>query len=289
MSSQLRNPRVLVAAAGAAALLALGLAFAVATGADARGQATTIGLIASMNASSEVPAPSGNVSGALGTFTGTATKSDTGAALQWQMTFSGLTGPATAAHIHVAARGQPGPVVVPLCGPCTSPASGTANVDAAVLAALQTGGAYANVHTDTNRAGEVRGQIGVAAPVRTTLNARQEVPKPKGSVARATGSFVATVATEGATGTVTWRLTFARLTGRAVAAHIHIARRGRPGPVAVALCGPCRSGARGNATLPAAALAAIEAGRAYVNVHTARNAAGEIRGQLPAAPLRITT
>ena len=128
---------------------ALGLAFAVATGADARGQATTIGLIASMNASSEVPAPSGNVSGALGTFTGTATKSDTGAALQWQMTFSGLTSPATAAHIHVAARGQPGPVVVPLRGPCTSPASGTANVDAAVLAAIQTGGAYVNVHTDT--------------------------------------------------------------------------------------------------------------------------------------------
>ena len=172
MSNQLRNPRGLPTAVGAAALLLLGLAFAVATGADARGQATTIGLIASMNASSEVPAPSGNVSGALGTFTGTATKSDTGAALQWQMTFSGLTGPATAAHIHVAARGQPGPVVVPLCGPCTSPASGTANVDAALLAAIHAGGAYVNIHTDTNRAGEVRGQVGVVAPVRVTLNAQ---------------------------------------------------------------------------------------------------------------------
>jgi Cu/Zn superoxide dismutase len=289
MSTQLRNPRGLRIAAGTAALLALGLALAGATGADARGQATTIGLLASMNASSEVPAPSGDVSAARGTFTGTATRSDTGASLQWQMTFSGLTGPATAAHIHVAARGQSGPVVVPLCGPCTSPASGTANVDAALLAAIHAGGAYVNVHTDTNRAGEVRGQVGVAAPVRVTLNARQEVPKPKGNVRRATGTFVATVAKEGATGSLAWRLTFARLTGRAVAAHIHIARSGRPGPVAVALCGPCRSGARGNVPLSAAALAAIEAGRAYVNVHTPRNAAGEIRAQLPAAPLRITS
>ena len=287
MSTQLRNPRGFITAAGTTALLALGLAFGMSTGADARGQATTIGLIASMNASSEVPAPTGAVTDARGTFTGTATKSDTGAALDWQMTFSGLTGPATAAHIHLAARGQPGPVSVPLCGPCTSPASGTANVDAAVLTALQTGGAYVNIHTDTNRAGEVRGQVGVVAPVRVTLNARQEVPKPKGNVNRSTGSFVATVAKEGATGSVTWRLTFARLTGRAVAAHIHIARRGRPGPVAVALCGPCRSGARGNATLPAAALAAIEAGRAYVNVHTARNPGGEIRGQIRAVPLTI--
>ena len=241
-----------------------------------------------MNPSSEVPAPTGNVSGARGAFAGTATRSATGGDLVWQMTFSGLTGPATAAHIHVAARGQPGPVSVPLCAPCTSPASGTSTIDEAVLAALQTGGAYVNVHTDTNRAGEVRGQVGVAASIRATLNARQEVPKPTGNVGRASGSFVGTVAKEGITGSLVWRLTFARLTGRAVAAHIHVARRGRPGPVAVALCGPCRSGARGNAVLPASALAALEAGRAYVNVHTARNAAGEIRGQIPAAALRIT-
>jgi hypothetical protein len=34
-------------------------------------------------------------------------------------------------------------------------------------------------------------------------------------------------------------------------------------------------------------LAALRTGRAYVNVHTPRNAAGEIRGQIPAVSLRL--
>jgi hypothetical protein len=287
MSMVLLHPRgIAIVAAAAAIALCLVLAVAAAV-ADARGQATAIGLIATMNAPSEVPAPTGDVSAARGAFTATASQDGTGAGLSWSMTFDGLTGAATAAHIHVAPRGQPGPVVVPLCAPCTSPASGTANVDATVLAAIQTGGAYVNVHTDRNRGGEIRGQVGITAPLRTALGSRQEVPKPKGTVRRSTGSFIATVATEGTTGAVTWRLTFARLTGPAVAAHIHIGRAGRAGPVAVALCGPCRNGQRGSAVLNAATLAALEAGRGYVNIHTRRNPAGEIRGQLPAAALRI--
>ena len=196
MTSLLRHPRELpiVAAAGA---IALGLVLLAAAAADARRQATTIRLVATMNAPSEVPAPTGDVSAARGAFTATATQAGTGAALQWEMTFTGLTGFGTAAHIHVAARGQPGPVSVPLCGPCPSHASGSADIDATVLAALQTGGAYVNVHTDRNRTGEIRGQVGVAAAMRTALTARQEVPKPKGNVRRATGSFTATITKEG--------------------------------------------------------------------------------------------
>jgi Cu/Zn superoxide dismutase len=267
---------------------ALLLALTLAGAAVARTQATTIQLSTAMNSAQEVPAPTGEVSAARGTFTATVTKSGTGAALSWELTFSGLTGPASAAHIHRAPQGQAGGVVVPLCAPCQSPASGEADVDVAVVDALQTGGAYVNVHTPTNGPGEIRGQIGVQASVTTTLSSRQEVPKPTGNVRRATGTFTATVTKSGTTGTLAWRLTFRRLTGRALAAHIHTGRRGRAGPVAVALCGPCRSGVRKTATLSAAVLTALEAGRAYVNVHTARNQAGEIRGQIAAVPLRIT-
>jgi CHRD domain len=168
-------------------------------------------------------------------------------------------------------------------------ASGNANVTATVLQAIQAGGTYVNIHTPTNAAGEIRGQLAVQATLRGVLNARQEVPKPRGNVARARAKFTGTLTKTGATGRLAWRLTFARLSGRAVAAHIHIARRGRPGPVALPLCGPCRNGARGTATASASLLTALEAGRAYVNVHTRRNPAGEVRAQLPATPLVIST
>src|SRR6266542_5957668 len=106
-----------------------------------------------MNAADERPAPKGDVSGARGTFSATVTKSDAGAVLNWELTFANLSGPATAAHIHVADRGQPGPVAVPLCAPCTSGATGTANINPTVLTALETDRAYVNVHTALNPAG----------------------------------------------------------------------------------------------------------------------------------------
>ena len=50
----------------------------------------------------------------------------------------------------------------------------------------------------------------------------------------------------------------------------------------VALCGPCKNGKKGTANVTKAQLASIKAGKTYVNIHTAKNAAGEIRGQVKA-------
>jgi hypothetical protein len=267
---------------------ALAVALVIAGGAGARSQATTIRVSAAMDAANETPTPRGDVAAARGTFTATLTKTATGASMTWRLDFSNLSGPATAAHIHVAARGVSGPVRVPLCAPCSSGVTGTANVTAEVLDAIQNDRAYANVHTATNPAGEIRDQLVAVANVRTALRPKQEVPKPKGNVRRAAGTFTATVTKEGAAGRIVWRLTFSRLTGRAVAAHIHSGVRGRPGPVIVALCSPCRSGARGTATASAAVLSALEAGRTYVNIHTKKNPAGEVRGQIAALALTIS-
>jgi CHRD domain len=266
----------------------LGLALVVAGGAGARSQATTVRITGTLTAADEVPTPRGDVSNARGTFTATLTKTDTGATMAWRLEFSNLSGNANAAHVHVAARGAAGPVRVPLCAPCSSGVSGTANIDAAVLEAIQDDRAYVNVHTALNPAGEIRAQVERVANARAGLNARQEVPRPKGKVNRARGTFTATVTKAGTTGAVAWRLTFSRLTGRAVAAHIHRGQRGRSGPVIVALCAPCRSGARGSAEVSAAVLSALEAGRAYVNVHTRRNPGGEIRGQIAAVALTVS-
>jgi CHRD domain len=116
------------------------------------------------------------------------------------------------------------------------------------------------------------------------LKARSEVPRPTGVRPGASGLFTGTaVELANDKASLKWRLTFSKLTGRAAAAHIHIGKPGKAGNVLVALCGPCMSGKRGRATITHAQLKTIRAGRAYVNIHTAKNAAGEIRGQLKAS------
>lgn len=119
-----------------------------------------------------------------------------------------------------------------------------------------------------------------AVGLTATLGAAKEVPKPKGVRATAGGSFAAGLTRKGTGGTLSWRLAFHGLTGKAASAHVHLARPGKAGAVAVPLCGPCRSGARGTAKLNARTVAALLGGGAYVNVHTAKNLAGEIRGQI---------
>jgi len=113
------------------------------------------------------------------------------------------------------------------------------------------------------------------------LKARSEVPKPTGVPAGAVGLFTGkAVEMANNKAKLTWRLTFSKLSGPAGAAHIHTGKPGVAGGVMLALCGPCKSGLRGSATITHAQLAKIEAGGTYVNVHTAKNAGGEIRGQL---------
>ena len=102
------------------------------------------------------------------------------------------------------------------------------------------------------------------------------------------------LATDTLTGSsLSWRLTYSRLTGKALAAHIHLGKPGVAGPVAVPLCGPCVSGVHKTSKLTLRVKAALMSGRAYVNVHTAKNPAGEIRGQVaggrPAAGAATTT
>ena len=116
------------------------------------------------------------------------------------------------------------------------------------------------------------------------LKARFEVPKTTGVPAGATGLFTGKIVElENDKARVTWRLSFSKLSGRAAAAHIHTGKPGKAGGVMLPLCGPCRTGQRGSSNISHAQLRKIRSGGTYVNVHTAKNAAGEIRGQLKAS------
>jgi len=132
--------------------------------------------------------------------------------------------------------------------------------------------------------------LALAAPQKDTYNltanlrARSEVPRPTGVPVGATGLFtgkVVELANDKAK--LTWRLTFSKLSGAAGAAHIHAGKPGKAGPVMIALCGPCKSGQMGVTKISKAVVATLEKNGAYVNVHTAKNAAGEIRGQVKAS------
>jgi hypothetical protein len=81
--------------------------------------------------------------------------------LRWTVNYTGLSGPATAAHIHTGAQSANGPVAINLSpgGPPQNPITGTATLTDAQMQQLMSGQAYVNVHTQANPGGEVRGQV----------------------------------------------------------------------------------------------------------------------------------
>jgi hypothetical protein len=80
--------------------------------------------------------------------------------LTWKLTYTGLTGPATAAHFHgTAAAGENAKPSVPITGATSSPAEGSATLTDAQAADLEAGKYYVNVHTAANPGGEIRGQV----------------------------------------------------------------------------------------------------------------------------------
>ena len=80
--------------------------------------------------------------------------------LTWTGEYSGLSGPATAAHIHGPADpGKDAGVVVPFTGSLVSPIKGSATLTDAQIAQLEAGKWYVNIHTAANKDGEIRGQL----------------------------------------------------------------------------------------------------------------------------------
>jgi len=75
-----------------------------------------------------------------------------------KITTKGIAG--TMAHIHMAAAGANGPVIVKLSkdGDTYSVPAGT-KLDADQLKALRAGGLYVNVHSAENKGGELRAQL----------------------------------------------------------------------------------------------------------------------------------
>jgi hypothetical protein len=111
---------------------------------------------------------------------------------------------------------------------------------------------------------------------KSVLNAQNVTPA---NDSKGTGSAVVTF--DPATKTLTWDINFDGLTGPPTMAHFHgPAAPGANAPVALMIGANPTSPAKGTATLTDAQAADLQAGRWYINIHTAANRGGEIRGQV---------
>ncbi|MDB6035457.1 MAG: hypothetical protein JWM16_5795 [Verrucomicrobiales bacterium] len=214
--------------------------------------------------------------------------------LNFNVRYSGLSGPAILAHIHGPAdtTGPAGVLIdlAPFNGGAfgsSGTLSGTIILTPAQRALILAGKTYVNVHTSANSSGEIRGQI---APVlmEATLNGANQRPTPV--ITPGTGSaHLSLVGTQ-----LTLNVTYRNLTGPATLAHIH-------GPAsAFAATGvlvdlvPLNGGSfgvsgglAGTVTLTPQQLAYVIDGLTYLNVHTSVNGSGEIRGQILPKPTAV--
>lgn len=119
------------------------------------GSANAEKLKATLDGKAEVPATTSSATGTADLNYDAASKK-----LSWTVTYSGLSGPATAAHFHGPAEaGKNAGVAVPIPNAASSPVKGEATLTDAQAADLLGGKYYINIHTAANPGGEIRGQV----------------------------------------------------------------------------------------------------------------------------------
>jgi len=242
----------------------------------------------------EVPSVSTTATG-TGSFRLNASQTE----LQFNITVCNPSGAITAAHFHNAAAGRNGLIIRDIKANFVgNTASGVwKNTDSsqpltpALVDSLLSGRIYVNIHTAANVAGEIRGQLNLTgAGFTASLNAAQEVP----SVAMpTTGTGTGSFSLNAAMTELQYDMTVCDLTGPIVAAHFHSGQAGKAGPVvrdinfagSNTVSGVWRS-TDSTQPLTPALLDSLLNGKVYLNIYTAANLSGEIRGQLIPSSLR---
>lgn len=117
--------------------------------------AETVTYKADLAAKNEVPPTGTEGKGQL-----TASYDTDSKAFSYKIDYSGLSGPANAAHFHgPAAVGMNAGVAIPITGALASPIEGKAMLTDGQAKALTEGSMYFNIHTDAHKSGEIRGQL----------------------------------------------------------------------------------------------------------------------------------
>ena len=116
--------------------------------------AETVTFTANLDGLSEVPPTASTGKGTLAARFDTVTKQ-----LSWDVSYSSLSGDATAAHFHGPALAGANSGVVVQIAQFKTPFTGTAPLTDAQFAELSAGKWYVNIHTAKYPTGEIRGQV----------------------------------------------------------------------------------------------------------------------------------
>lgn len=238
---------------------------------------TEMSYCAKADGAQEVPAVVTNAYG-LGVFN---LNQDKGM-ISYRFIAQGLSGVITGAHLHIGAIGVSGGVEQDLTtGILGNVISGSFVPSAALLTALMNGDVYINVHTVANPNGEIRGQLAMEMGLAfdANLNGAQEVP-----AVVTTAQGVASFTINPDLNEIMYDVVVDGLSGSITGTHIHTGAEGVAGGVIIDLS----AGINGNrimGTISGASVTndvinAMLRGDTYVNVHTAANPNGEIRGQI---------
>ncbi len=198
----------------------------------------------------------------------------------YQIVVQGLSDPISGIHLHKGAPGQSGSVAVDLTADTAgNVVSGWITVDSALLMNLMKGDIYVNLHNKSNAGGEIRGQL---FPPRRLMAYSWLDGKQAGVSTNAKG--VASLQLNITADTLWYDVVVDGLSGAIAGIHFHLGVMGQSGSV-VADLGAGINGNHVSGTLTGASLNAFLLGglvrnAIYINVHTANNAGGEIRGQV---------
>ena len=266
--------------------ISLALAFLVLLFVPVLTQAQTFGAV--LTPSQEVPPTNSNGSG-----NATLTLDTSHTQIAVAMTITGLTGPASQAHIHKAPRGSAAGVVLdfnPGVNLINNKLNATFNIPKQLGddIAEHPDQYYVNVHTNANPSGEIRGQLSLTSDViryAGELRGSNEVP-PNSSTA--VGAYFITI---DPSFNLTWEVNIGALQNASLA-HIHDGSAGTTGNVLITFASDSGQFQNGR-TFGTVSIAGLDASvrqrllttpsSFYVNVHSNAFPNGEIRGQLTPA------
>lgn len=229
-------------------------------------------MYARLTASQEVPAVNSKAKGLV-----TFTLEEDYKTLTIYGVFDSLSGSVSNCHLHTGGFGVNGGVVLNLMPLVKgNQINGQVVVTKAILAAINGYGIYINVHTAANPNGEMRGQINYETDLHfvSVMTGGGEVP-----AVATPGLGLASIVLSVAQSKLEYKILVTGLSGPITGAHIYFGGAGRVGNVAYPLT---YSGNTLIGTLDVNAnyIDSLYSALTYVNIHTAANPNGEIRGQI---------